>query len=249
MAQLLNIITVTKDDLEGVTNSIQTTRRLRMMDGVRQIIVDSSGEGVRKKIKEIACIETHVDYVWQPPSGIAPAFNLGLSMSNAEWIWFLNGGDEVHQDVDPQNLLYLLKKSKADAIIFEIERKQSRIRSNHPPLWALWPPVFYWIPHPATIVRCRLFETYGTFNEKYKIAMDGEMWFRFFSKDAVVDMLSLSIALYDERGISSTQRRYTAKEGVQIIRSNLWVLLKMWLINGIKIFAALISLHKESKSG
>lgn len=249
MENMLDIVTVTKDDINGVAATVRSTRVLRSHSDVRQLIVDSSNEDIRTDIQQLIKNERNIDYLWQEPTGIAHAFNSGLRMSTSEWVWFLNGGDEVHQDVDPQNLLYILKGSKADAIIFEIERRQSQKRSKHPPLWSLWPPVFYWIPHPATIVRRQLFETYGTFNEKYKIAMDGEIWFRFFSKDVVVDMLSLPIALYDECGTSNTQRRHTAKEGVQIILSNLWMLLKMWLISGIKIFAALISFQKESKSG
>ena len=250
MKIMLDIITVTKDDFDGVVSTINSTQNLRAGNEIGQIIVDSSGEKTQEKIKELIKAGQSIEYVWQEPSGIARAFNRGLTASRAEWVWFLNGRDEVHPDLDPHNFLHTLKASKADAIIFELERMQSRTRYKHPPLWAVWPPVFFWIPHPATIVRRQLFEQYGLFNEKFKIAMDGEIWFRFFSKkDVIVDLLSLPIALYDESGMSSTQRRKTAREGVKIILSNLRMLLKIWFISGIKIFAALKHFHKESRSG
>ena len=250
MKNILEIITVTKDDFAGVSSTVQSTLKLRVGNEIGQIIVDSSNKEIRDKIRELINAEHNIEYIWQEPSGIARAFNLGLSASKAEWVWFLNGRDEVHPDLDPQNFLHILKASKADAMIFELERMQSRTRYKHPPLWAVWPPVFFWTPHPATIVRRQLFARYGVFNEKFKIAMDGEIWFRFFSKsDVIVDLLSLPIALYDESGMSSTQRKKTAKEGVKIILSNLRILLKIWFISGIKIFAALKHFHKESRSG
>lgn len=247
---ILDIITVTKDDFAGISSTVQSTLELRVGNEIRQIIVDSSNKEIREKIQQLIKTEQNIQYIWQEPSGIARAFNLGLSASKAEWVWFLNGRDEVHPDLDPQNFLQILKASKADAMIFELERMQSRTRYKHPPLWAVWPPVFFWTPHPATIVRRPVFTRYGVFNEKFKIAMDGEIWFRFFSQsDVIVDLLSFPIALYDESGMSSTQRKKTAKEGVKIILSNLRILLKIWLISGIKIFAALKHFYKESKSG
>ncbi len=249
MNGVLDIVTVTKDDFEGIASTIRSTRILREGNEVGQILVDSSGWETRQRIEELIKDQQNIRYVWQEPSGIARAFNLGLSLSKAEWVWFLNGGDQVHSSIDPQNFLYTLKGSKASAIIFELEMMQSKMRYKHPPLWAVWPPVFYWVPHPATIVRRQLFEEYGVFNEKLKIAMDGELWFRVFSRNVIVDMLSIPIALYDENGVSSIQRRVTARENVQIIRTNLWMLLKKWLISGIKIFAAWWHFHKESRSG
>lgn len=242
----LDIITITKDDLDGISNTIKSTEILRTIHGVRQIIVDSSNLDVQEKIKEVLVHEKNIEYVWQKPAGIASAFNTGLDLSQSEWVWFLNGGDQAHPALEPDKLLYILEQSKAEAIIFEFEFMQSLTKYKIPPLWAVWPPVFYWIPHPSTIIRRDLFKRFGQFKEKYKIAMDGEIWFRFFSKNVIVNMLSIPIALYDESGISSTQEKKKAREGEQIIRANIWMLVRIWLVNGIKIFAAWLYYLKTS---
>jgi hypothetical protein len=246
MNKILDIITVTKDDLEGVAVTIESTRSLRAA-GARQFVMDSSGEGTREKVEELASGEQNVEYTWLEPKGISPAFNLGLGMSNAEWVWCLNGGDRVHNDVEPDKLMYILQASGADAIIFDYERIQSGIKPKHPPMWNLWPPVASWIPHCATIVRKKLFEKYGLFNEEFKIAMDTEAWFRLFSKDVVVDMISIPIALYDEMGISETQLGPTFREAKRIIESNSWMLLKGWLLSGKRIYDVWRYYSKKAK--
>lgn len=226
---LLNIITITKDDLPGVMSTVESTRSLRKHHGVVQTIIDGSSDPVKKQTRNLAENEENVIYTWLEPSGISSAFNRGLDASTADWVWFLNGGDTFHPSTDCTIFLGILQNNNADAIIFQIETKQSRIRFPHPPMWKLWPPVTSWIPHPATLLKRQLFKTHGYFNEEYKIAMDFEMWFRLFSKNVVVDLISLPVVIYDESGISNTRIEDTASEAHKILLSKSKMLLKKWL--------------------
>jgi len=247
MKQLLNIITITKNDYKGVLSTIRSTKKLRSSSQFKQIIVDSSREEIQKQIKTLIKDEPNIDYVWQKSSGISSAFNLGIHKSNAEWVWFLNGGDEVHPDVELDNLLYILKNSAADAIVFQIELMMSGNTMLRPPLWRLWPPVFNWIPHPATITRKALYKQHGDFDESYSIAMDYEFWFRCFSKETVVDTLSIKLSRYDETGISRTQLSKVFEESGRAVKTHYLQMIRIWLINGRQIFKAWRHYHKLSK--
>jgi glycosyltransferase involved in cell wall biosynthesis len=239
MKHTLDIITVTKDDLEGVVRSIFSTRKLRACAGVRQIIIDSSRDSASNAIKEALVSEQNIEYFWQEPGGIASAFNLGISQSSANWLWFLNGGDAVHPDLAENVLLQILNSTHAGIVIFELEYMQSRSRPGHPPLWALWPPMYgNWLPHPATIISAKLFEQYGVFDTSYKIAMDADWWMRVLSKNVAVDMLSIPIVLYDQFGVSSTNLVVTGKEAERIISDNIRMLVRMWLARGVHLFTA-----------
>lgn len=239
MKPLLDIITVTKDDLDGVAATIASTRMLRACAGIRQIVVDSSSESVATKIKGLLVGEVNLNYFWQEPGGIASAFNLGISHSTADWLWMLNGKDAVYPDLDVNFFLQILDSTRAEIVIFELEYMQSRLRSPHPPLWVLWPPMYgNWVPHPATIISAKLFEKYGVFDTSYKIAMDADWWMRVFSKNVVVDMLSIPIVLYDEHGVSSVNHIDTRKEAERIISGNIRMLIRMWLVRGAHLFRA-----------
>ncbi|MBI5429903.1 MAG: glycosyltransferase [Nitrosomonadales bacterium] len=240
MEPILDIITVTKDDPEGVAATIYSTRKLRACPGIRQIIIDSSSEPVSGKVKELALSEHGVEYIWQSPCGISAAFNLGVSTAKAEWVWFLNGRDEAHPDLDGQFFLQILNSSQAGVIIFQQELMQSRTCLKHPPLWALWPPM-YWLPHPATLIRNQLFKEHGAFDENYKIAMDADLWMRLSRKDVGIDLFSMPVVLYDQNGMSSTNLAVVKKEAQRIVSVNMDLLVTVWVNNGIY----LVSLSNE----
>ena len=241
MKPTLDIITITKDDPQGLAATIASTRKLRTCPGVRQVIIDSSTEQQSAEIKMLVADEDGIDYFWQEPCGIACAFNLGISKLKAHWVWFLNGKDEVHPELDGNLLLQILMSSQAEILIFELELMQSGLRYKHPPIWALWPPAYgsgNWVPHPATMLKVELFEKYGTFNNEFKIAMDMDLWMRLFSQNIVIDMLSIPVALYDQHGLSSDGIRAIKEEKI-IVRRYFGKLIKMWLARGIHLYRSL----------
>jgi glycosyltransferase involved in cell wall biosynthesis len=225
---LLNIITITKEDFEGLKKTIASTLSLRQNPDVLQIIVDSSGVEVQECIKEYVKNEMNIKYLWQPSSGVSSAFNMGLKSADARWVWFLNGGDEVNNDLNVGNLIYLLSNIESDAIIFQLMAIKHEITIKHPPMWALWPPLLSWIPHPSTITRRELYEKYGCFDESYKIAMDYEFWLRCFSKDVIVDMVSISISKFDQSGMSYELNHITKAEVRRVIKKYFWLIVKKW---------------------
>lgn len=241
---LLNIITITKDDFEGVVQTIKSTYNLRTFHNIKQIIIDSSDKITQNKLNNFLKKEKNIEHIRQEPSGISAAFNLGLDISKSKWIWFLNGKDELKQEIEFEKIIYILEKSSAESIIFQIERMNSKIVDRHPPIWSMWPPVSLWIPQPATIVKRSLFERYGEFDKNYKIAMDGDVWFRFFSNDVNVDVISIPLTLYDEEGISSTQSKDSAKEVYKILRKNIFKMIKLWLNEALLIIKAFIIFYK-----
>jgi glycosyltransferase involved in cell wall biosynthesis len=233
---MLSIITVTKDDLEGIIRTIKSTKILREEYGIKQIVVDSSTNEVRNNIEKLLKEEKNIQYVWQKPSGISAAFNFGLSLSTEDWIWFLNGGDEVHPKLNISLFLYLLSNCTSEAIIFQLETSQTNETYEHPPMWMMWPPLHSWIPHPATITRRNLYRMYGNFNESFKIAMDLEFFVRCFSKNVIADTISLPVAIFDLNGVSNTQISKVSSEVIKIIKMHLWTIIKIWIYNGRLIY-------------
>ncbi len=241
MKPVLNLITITKDDLDGVAATIRSTKNIRANLGVRQIIVDSSSQQVADNMRELLHNEENIEYIWQEPSGIAGAFNLGIKGLDSQWVWFLNGRDEVHPKLDEKLLLQILDSTQADVLIFQIEYMGGRLkRKRNPPLWALWPPMYpNWVPHPGTFIKTELFKQYGVFDPAFKIAMDTDLWMRLFSEKVTVDMLSIPVTLYDIQGVSATDSVSTDKEVQQIFRKNIGRILNWWIATGIHLLKTL----------
>jgi len=244
---ILNIITVTKDDLEGLKKTIISTKKIREENNICQIIVDSSTSENKKEVINYLQNEKNTKYYWQEPYGIAAAFNFGLKNAEADWVWFLNGGDEVHNSLDADFFLNLLSCNSSDAIIFQIEFAQSSQKTRHPQMWALWPPLLSWVPHPATITRRYLYDKYGLFDESLRIAMDYEFWIRCFSKDVTVDLVSIPIAKFDQIGSFFEMDNLIKAEVRKIIKKYLWLVLKKWFNNGLILLKALKTSSKFTK--
>jgi len=225
---MLEIITVTKNDKDGFLKTINSTRFLRENFNICQIIVDSSDRRIGNEIETISRNEKNVSYYWQNPAGISTAFNYGLKFVKSKWVWFLNGGDVINQNLDFNNFLNILNNSTADAIIFQIQYLQTGEILGHPSLWSLWPPVLSWIPHPATIIKMELFKTYGNFDESLKIAMDYELWLRFFINNVIVDLISIPIVNFDQNGLAFALNYKTKAEVRHILRKYFWQILKKW---------------------
>jgi|688.fasta_scaffold100381_4 GT2 family glycosyltransferase len=240
---MLTIITITKNDIQGILRTIQSTRLLRQSYNVKQLIIDSSDQQTYQNLIDETENEINLTLLHQSAEGIAKAFNYGIKIAPDGWLWFLNGGDEVHTELDHELFIKILQKTQADIIIFEIQYDTGEI-TKHPCLADLWPPVFNWIPHPATLIKRSALLSVNGFREDFTIAMDGDLWFRLLKNPVTTDLISFPIAKFYKGGLSSDESK-TAKEVTRLLSSHLIVNLKIWLYEGKRIFDSLIYYSKQ----
>lgn len=221
---MLEIISVTRDDYVGIKRTIKSTESLRKF-GVSQIVIDSSNKATSLKLKsEIGDLEG-VRYYWCKPNGIANAFNFGLTKSTSKWIWFLNGGDEFNFNLGENWLVDYLSDAVSEIIIFDYIHKDVIVKK--PMFRLIWPPVFNWVPHLSTIINREVLKKIN-FDEKYKIAMDGDLWMKLMLKDVRVDLVSIPIAKFFGGGVSDNLRK-TSSEVFKILWNYKWQALKCWV--------------------
>jgi len=237
---VLEIITITKDNHEGLVKTVNSTKELRENFDVEQVIIDSSKKEIQEKNKEFLNLQKRIKYYFQEPAGISAAFNYGITLSSKQWLWFLNGGDIVHPDLNLKAFNYIVNNCNADVIVFQVEYMQSGRVLEHPELWSLWPPILSWVPHPSTIIRKEMFEKFGFFDESLKIVMDYEFWIRCFSKKVIVNILSIPIAKFDETGLSKTSQKDIKAEVNRVLKRYVWLLKKRWFWQLRMLFKAFV---------
>jgi len=173
----------------------------------------------------------------RPAGGIADAFNYGLANARGEWVWFLNGGDEVDPGLDPAVLMNLLGLSKADALIGGITYMGEDAPRLHPPEEQRWPAFLPWVPHPATLVRRELFSRHGGYDERYQIVMDYEWSLRVLSRaDVRVEVISTPLAIFEPGGISQREecRARLASERDDVVRRYQRLGWSVWPRGGVR---------------
>lgn len=194
----LSIVTITKDDPRGVERTLASAAALQAR-GVEHIVVDGSAV---EDFRLLASAANGVTVLRREARGISDAFNVGIGAARGEWLWFLNGGDTVDARLSAEFVLELLAKTRGDVLIAGTTYEGEANPRPHPPVELRWPPFRSWIPHPSTVVRRKLFEQFGLFDERYTIAMDYEWWLRVIPTGVGVDVINLPLAVFAPGGLS-----------------------------------------------
>lgn len=230
---MLSIITITKNDFQGLKVTLESTKKIReAYQEIEQLVIDGSDDDMALENSVLCRDHLKVNYFKREPKGISDAFNYGISQSKYDWFWFLNGGDQLHPRLDLNFFSGFLEHVSADILIFQLELMQKGTVVRFPSMQKCFPPVSPWIPHPATIIRKEIFSRHGGFDEKYKIAMDYELWLRVYGTDVVINMVSIPITLFDEKGMSNTQIGLVNLEGKHALKKNSVKLFRLWLAMG-----------------
>jgi len=240
---LLDIITITKNDYEGLKRTISSTRQLRKVSEIRQIVIDSSDDEARYKNERLA-IKEKIEYFWVEPKGVAKAFNYGMRISSARWIWYLNGGDEYAKVVDPNLLVNYLNIADSEIIVFDVFVDNKRVYK--PYFDTLIPPVYNWVPHPSTIMLREKLVSANGFDESFSSAMDGDLWMRLLNQNSKVDLISVPLSNFYTGGLSSN-KSISGKEVKMVIRKNFKKIFSVWISMVVRCIQAWIYFDKVER--
>ncbi len=194
----ISIITVTFNSEATLKETIQSIRNQRY-DDLEYIIVDG---GSKDHTVDIIKENENIISKWISESdlGISDAFNKGIQMATGNLIGIINSDDMLEDNVlkvisqelkDDTDVLYGNAISFGEGIKPFIEKPSS--------LDGLY--VSMTIIHPATFVRKKAYEKYGTFNIDYKCCMDRDLMLRMYSRGAKFQYVDKILAKVRQGGL------------------------------------------------
>jgi len=106
---IISIITVVYNNAEYIEKTIQSIIH-QTYDHIEYIIIDGgSTDGTLDIIRKY---EDKIDkWVSEQDKGVYDAMNKGLQMAAGDFVWFVNGGDEIYDKVTLENVLAGIDKS------------------------------------------------------------------------------------------------------------------------------------------
>lgn len=121
---MLSIITVTKNNLIGLKNTIKSTNFLKKTNLHYEIIIidGQSKDGTVKYLKK-----NKNKFLSEEDKNIFDAFNKGIKLAKFKYVWMLNAGDTVHPDCE-NAINFFLKNNKKRCIFLFGYKKDFRIR-------------------------------------------------------------------------------------------------------------------------
>ena len=201
----LSILTITRNDLDGLRRTLESVRSQYLPDGVQveHVVVDSSDKDIAERVRKSSgssCV-----YVYTPPQGIYPALNKALAVSTGQVIGILNGGD-VYADHDClKRVADSLQSSRADYLLSDVVFSNS-IRyysGNNFSVESMELGISP--PHPGFYASRKVYKAIGNYNESYRIGADFELFARLVQRsDFKGSHLPGSLVVMAPGGISQT---------------------------------------------
>lgn len=249
----VSIITVCLNSGDTIKKTIDSVRQQTYFLHIEYIIVDgASQDGTARLIQKY--LDGNIKFISQPDNGIYDAMNKGLKLATGDIVYFLNANDTLYDKDVVEKIVKEFSSSEAQIIYGNVvmhTKKQSHpivTDYRRPTLWYL---LSHTICHQAIFTSKSLFERYGTFNLKYRIASDYDWFLKAVLKNNVkVKCTQNIIANFDLDGISNDPRYRTVTlqeyKNIQSEYYNQLILIAYTLSQGItKILYRMYSSLKQ----
>ena len=216
---MISIITVAYNNKFGLEETIKSVIGQSYKDFEFIIIDGGSNDGTKELLESYS---TKIDYwISEPDKGIYNAMNKGIAKAAGQYLIFMNSGDRFSS---PDILEKIAPHFGNEDIIYgnayyELEDRKKyeyRIPSKITVGSLLKEPIC----HQSAFFRKELFEKYGLYDEKNKIASDWTFMMDIFIHHNISQKyINEYISIFEKTGISNTntdlsfseQRRYLAE--------------------------------------
>ena len=199
----LSIITVNFNNLEGLKKTYESVASQTFRDYEWLVIDGGSTDGSRE------FLERHQDkfayWCSEPDKGIYNAMNKGIVKAKGEYLNFMNSGDCF---VGENVVKSVFSKQYITDIIYGIQLSQdgNHIIPINIHTKLNWYELFCkTIPHQASFIKRELFQSFGLYDENYKVISDYK-WFieAIIYHGASYSFYPKAVSFVDGGGISST---------------------------------------------
>ncbi len=221
----LSVVTVVKDDPDGLSKTAASLKRQAGLDFEYVVIDGASGPETQAEIAKLRDFADTV--VSEPDEGPYDAMQKGAETAKGEYVLFLNAGDELFA-ADTLARAMTKADTNPDFIVGDhVWARKNGQKLHHPApnfefTWAKLQTGWIdqkWLSgipaHQATITRRKLIVD-DKYDLRFQIAADHEFMFRQRAKGAQFRHAQETIAVYYEGGVSSERFRRCQAEWYEI---------------------------------
>lgn len=200
----LSIITINRNDVEGLRKTIESVVTQTFADFEYIIIDGASTDGSVEVIKQYTDRVTY--WISEPDKGIYNAMNKGILKAKGEYCLFLNSGDLLVSNVVLAKIFET--KYRIDVLCgYVVGNYDDRKTYLYPPENYTFRSFYgHNVPHQAEFIRRTLLISYGCYNEELKILSDYEFNIKALLGGAVFQNIAILVSEVNMNGISSDRQ-------------------------------------------
>ena len=181
----ISIVTVSYNSAMTLRDTLESVLQQTYAD-IDYIVVDgASTDGSVEILREYEPrFEGRMRWVSEPDGGLYDAMNKGISLANGEYIGFLNSDDFYTSPRSVEIIAKELESSGSDAVYGDVhfvrpDNLQHCVRYYSSRLFhRRWIRLGYIPAHPSFYCKKNIYEKYGGYNTKYRIAADFDCFVR-----------------------------------------------------------------------
>jgi glycosyltransferase involved in cell wall biosynthesis len=171
----LSIITVVKNNAVGLRKTLESAQSQDFLDWELIIVCGSSEDGTHELASEFCALDDRIHLIEQQGQGIYDAMNLGIFESSAEFLWFMNSGDQFYSSKTLRSGLKEVRNSQSGFIVggYQVENDQRLFQQKAGRLSKLRFSISRrGACHQAMIFRKDAVQNVGSFDLNFRIAAD-----------------------------------------------------------------------------
>lgn len=217
----ISIITICYNNEKDIIPTIESVIHQTYTD-IEYIIIDGGSKDSTMKIVEK--YKNHISkIISEPDKGIYDAINKGITLATGDIIGLIHAGDFLYNDEVIEKINDHFEMNPEDEAIYghaiAINSKKKIVRVDKSPQFSK--SLFkrgWFLPHESFYAKRYLFEKYGLYNLKYKIAADYELVLRFlYFNNIKVNLLDDYIFYFSIGGTSSKNIKNIIKQNIECI--------------------------------
>jgi putative colanic acid biosynthesis glycosyltransferase len=178
----VSVITVVKDDAEGLRRTYQSLEQQSQTDWEMLIVVGDSKDETLNFAQKLQSNDSRVIAIKEVKNGIYAAMNEGLAMASGEYAWFMNAGDIFASSSVLMNAVNLINENEIGVLIGGYQISADRQRKFSYPEGRVSIEDFSFTRrggcHQSMIFRTQILKTVGGFNLTYSLASDFDLVLR-----------------------------------------------------------------------
>lgn len=200
----VSLVTVVYNGAKTIEQTIQSVLG-QTYKNIEYIIIDGlSTDGTQQIVEKYR--DSIAYFVSEKDDGIFDAMNKGIRYTTGDIIGIINSDDWYAQDAVEMAVAYF-EQSGADLVhgrMATVFQDGSQKISPVLPLDMIWHEMV--ISHPSVFVKKSVYEKYGSFNTKYKVAADYDLVLKFYCNHVKFCFIDAVMAYFRFGGFSNRNR-------------------------------------------
>lgn len=210
-APYFSVITVVRNAVDTIEDCIISVKKQRFKD-YEYIVIDGLSDDGTSDV-----ISTHKEaidtYVREKDSGIYDAMNKAIALCRGKYIGIINA-DDAYFDDTLANVHKVIAEFPDSQIVYGgvqfLSEKKGSLLVDHSKLDQVM------IAHPSCFVSAEVYQRFGAFDSKLKIAADYDFMLRVRNQGVIFQNTGLLLAKYRPGGASAKLRFTSIKEMISI---------------------------------